>query len=45
MPSPTLGSLAPTPPLLLLYQPLDISVPPATCQLDLSLLVPQRRSA
>ena len=45
MPSPTLRSPAPTPPSLPLYQPLDISVPPATCQLDLSSLVPQRRSA
>ena len=45
MPSPTLRSPAPTPPLLPLYQPSDTSMPPATCQLDTSLLVPQRRSA
>ena len=42
---PTLKSLAPTPLLLPLYQPLDISMPPLTCQLDMSLLVPQRRLA
>ena len=44
MPLPTLGSPVPTPPLLFLYQPLDTFVPPITCQLNTSLLVPQRRS-